>query len=79
MWQQYPEFIFGGLLEVRHRGYDGVEVEPRIDVMVAACRQQRLYDAHVLSSLMVSAEEIVLASEGDGADLVLGEVIQKFG
>ena len=65
MGKQDPEFIFGCFLEVRHRGNHGVEVKPRVDVVVAACRNQRLYHAHVLSRLMVSAEEIVLASEGN--------------
>ena len=30
--EQDPEFIFGGVLEVWHGGYDGVEVEPWIYV-----------------------------------------------
>ena len=65
MRKQDPEFIFGSFLEVRHRGYDGVEVKPRVDVVVAACRQQRLYDAHVPGRFMIAAKEIVLASEGN--------------
>ena len=73
--QQDKEFFFGSFLEVGHRGYDGVEIETRIYVMVAACRKQRLYDAHVLSRLMVATEEIVLASERDGTDLVLGKIV----
>ena len=77
MRKQDPEFIFGSFLEVRHRGYDGVEVKPWVDVVVAACRQQRLYHTHVLSRLMVSAEEIVLASERYWPDLVLGKVVVK--
>ena len=75
--QQDKEFFFGSFLEVGHRGYDGVEIETRIYVMVAACRKQRLYDAHVLSRLMVATEEIVLASERDGTDLVLGKIVVK--
>ena len=65
MGKQDPEIIFGGFLEVRHRGYDGVEVKPWVDVVVAACRKQRLYDAHVLRRFMIAAKEIVLASEGN--------------
>ena len=34
-------------------------------------------DAHVLSRLMVATEEIVLASERDGTDLVLGKIVVK--
>ena len=36
--------------------------------MVSACCQQRAYDGHVLGSLVVPAEEIILAPERDGAD-----------
>ena len=77
MWQQILEIIFGGFLEVRHRGNHGVEVKPWVDVVVAACRKQRLYHTHVLSRLMVSAEEIVLASERYRPNFVLGKVVVK--
>ena len=43
--------------------------------MVAARGQQRLDDAHILRGLMVAAEHVVLASERDGTDLVLGKVV----
>ena len=45
--------------------------------MVPACCQQRAYDGHVLRSLMVAAEEIVLPAQRDGAYLILGEVVVK--
>lgn len=43
--------------------------------MVAACGQQRLDDAHIVGRLVVAAEHIVLVSERDGPDLVLGKIV----
>ena len=43
--------------------------------MVAAGGQQRLDHTHVFGGLVVSAEQIVLPSERDGPDLVLGKVV----
>ena len=79
MGKQDPEFNIGCFLEVRHGVNDRVEVQPRIYVVVAACRKQQLYDAHVPGRFMIAAEEIVLASEGNRPDLVLHRIIQKFG
>ncbi len=64
---------------IRHLADGIVEIVPGIDVMVPACGQQGAYDGHVLCCLVVAAEEVVLASQRDGADLVLDEVIPTFG
>lgn len=76
--RQEPNQIFlRGFVEVWHRGDHGVEVKARVDIMVAACCEQRLDDAHVFSGLMVAAEHVVLSPERDGPDLVLGKVVVK--
>ena len=75
MRQQPDQVFFGSFVEVWHGGNDGVEVKPGIYVMVAAGCQQRLDDAHVFDGLVVAAEHVVLASERDWPDFVLGEVV----
>ena len=77
MRQQLDQIFFRGFVEVWHGGDDGVEVKPGVDVMVAACGQQRLDDAHVFGGLVVTAEHIVFPSERYGPDLVLGKVVVK--
>ncbi len=75
VWQQLRDVFLGGLVEVRHGGDDGVEVEPRVYVVVAAGGKQRLDYAHVFGRLVVAAGQIVLASERNRTDLVLGKVV----
>ena len=58
---QYSEFIFGVLIEIRHGSYDRVEVEPRIDVVVARSSMKRLYDEYFLHRFMVAAEKPILS------------------
>ena len=45
---------------IRHLADDIIQVESGIDIVVSACRQQRADDGHILCSLMVTAEEVVL-------------------
>lgn len=78
MRQQLYQVRLLCFLEVWHRGDDAVEIEPWIYVMVAAGGQQRLDHTHVFGGLVVSAEEIVFASERYGADFILGKVVVDF-
>ena len=60
--KELDQVFLRGLVEVRHRGDDGVEVKPGIDIVVAARGQQRLGDTHVVDRLVVAAEHVVLES-----------------
>ena len=62
MGKQLYQVFLGGFVEVRHGGYNGVEVKARIDVMVAAGGLRRLYDSHVFGGLVLAAEQIILPS-----------------
>ena len=60
-----------------HLAYDIIQIVSRIDIMVSACCQQRADDSHVLCSLMVAAEEVVLPAQCNGTYLILGKVVVK--
>ena len=60
--EQFGELLLRGLFHIRHPCDDIVQIGPRVHVVVAACGEQRCDDAHVAGSLVVAAEEPVLAS-----------------
>ena len=64
---------------IGHLANDIIQIVSRIDIMVSACCQQRADDSHVLCSLMVAAEEVVLPTQRDGTYLILGYIIPTFG
>ena len=62
---------------IGHLADDIIQVESGIDIVVFACRQQRADDGHILCSLMVTAEEVVLPAQRDGTYLILGKIVIK--
>ena len=76
VWQHFQQLIFGGLSLVWHISYDAVEVHAGVHIMSLACCQQRADDGHILCCLVIAAEQIVFASQSDGSDFILREVIQ---
>ena len=75
VWQQPDQFLPRGILHPWHLLDDVVEIGPGIDLLCLACGNQRADDGHVLGSFVAATEEIVLASERDGTDGILHEVI----
>ena len=59
-----------------HPAYDIIQVIPRIDIMVPACRQQGADNCHVLCCLVISTEKIVLPAQRDGTYFILRKIIQ---
>ena len=75
MGQHLEEFLAGGVPLIGHVGDNAVEVQAGIDIVCFAGCQQRADDSHVARGFVIAAEEVVLATQRDGADFVLGKVV----
>lgn len=75
--QQLHQLLRRGTLHPGHPLDDVVEVFPGVDLLRLACGNKRADDGHVLRSFVAATEEVVLASECDGTDGILHEVLCK--
>lgn len=63
---------------IRHLGDDIIQVIPRIHIVCLTDSKQGTHYRHVDGCLVITAEEIILSTQSDGAYYIFRQVVKKF-
>jgi len=72
------EFLINSLFMIRHLGDDIIQVIPRIHIVCLTDSKQETHYRHFDGCLVITAEEIILSTQSDGAYYIFRQVVKKF-